>query len=102
MAEDNKNLDTLLNKVTDDTGMSVAEEMLMLQRQRQMKTESKPVAQMTDAEKEIFAEMQREYIEICELPFLSSKPVNYTDGYEPFFSPIASTILDAFFTDSKN
>lgn len=64
MAEDNKNLDTLLNKVMDDTGMSVAEEMLMLRRQRQMKTESKPVAQMTDAEKEIFAEMQREYIEI--------------------------------------
>ncbi len=102
MADDNKNLDTLLNKVMNDTGMSVAEEMLMLQRQRQMKTESKSVAQMTDAEKEIFAEMQREYIEICELPFLSSKPVNYTDGYEPFFSPVASTILDAFFTDSKN
>lgn len=32
MAENNKNLDTLLNKVMDDTGMSVAEEMLMLQR----------------------------------------------------------------------
>lgn len=64
MAENNKNLDTLLNKVMEDTGMSVAEEMLMLQRQRQIKTENKPVAQMTDSEKEMFAEMQQEYIQI--------------------------------------
>ena len=101
MAENNKNLDTLLSKVMEDTGMSIAEEMLMLQRQRQIKTEHKPVSKMTDSEKEIFAEMQREYIEICELPFLSDKPINYTDGYDPYFSPVASTVLDAFFTDSE-
>ena len=102
VAGNNKNLDKLMNKVNTETGRSDAEEILRLQAQRQLKSEHKKVSQMTDFEKQLFAEMEQKTVEKYEEQFLSDKPVNYMGKLDPYYSPIASIVLDAFFTDGKN
>ena len=62
----NKNLDKLMNKINTETGRSDAEEILRLQAQRQLKSEHKKVSQMTDFEKQLFAEMEQKTIEEYE------------------------------------
>lgn len=56
---DNKNLDKLMNKMNAETGRSDAEEILRLQATRQLKNEHKKVSQMTDLEKQLYAEMEQ-------------------------------------------
>ena len=41
-------------------------------------------------------------LEKYEEKFLSDKPVNYMGKLDPYYSPIASIVLDAFFTDGEN
>lgn len=97
------NLDKLLNKINEDTGLSEAEEILKLQSQRQLRAEHKKVSQMTDLEKQMYAEMEQKRVADYERKqYENEKPLTYGGEYIPFFSPIASTILDAFFTDGKN
>lgn len=103
MAKKYSNLDTLLNKINDDTGLSEAEEILKLQSQRQLRAENKRVSQMTDLEKQMYAEMEQKNIaEYERKQYKEEKPLTYSGEYMPFFSPIASTVLDAFFTDGEN
>lgn len=101
-AGNNKNLDKLMNKVNSKSGQSYAEEILRLQATRQLRNEHKKVAQMTDLEKQLYAEMEQKTIEEYESDFLSDKPIVYNGEHKPFYSPIASIVLDAFFTDGKN
>lgn len=97
------NLDKLLNKINEGTGLSEAEEILKLQSQRQLRAEHKKVAQMTDSEKQMYAEMEQKRIaEYERRQYKEEKPLTYSGEYIPFFSPIASTVLDAFFTDGEN
>ncbi len=91
----NKNLDKLMNKVNNETGRSEAEELLRLQATRQLKNEHKRVAQMTDLEKQLYAEMEQQKIEDYETEYLSDKPLIYNGEYKPFYSPLASIVLDA-------
>ena len=98
----NKNLDKLMNKINTETGRSDAEEILKLQATRQLKNEHKKVSQMTDLEKQLYAEMEQKTIEEYESEFLSDKPIQYNGELKQFYSPIASIVLDAFFTDGKN
>lgn len=102
MAANNQSLDKLLNKVKDESGMSDAEEILRLQATRQLKNEHKKVAQMTDLEKLLYAQMEQQSIEEYEQDFVSDKPLTYGGEHISFYSPLASTILDAFFTDGEN
>ncbi|MBE6739435.1 MAG: hypothetical protein E7565_03850 [Ruminococcaceae bacterium] len=99
---DNKNLDKLMNKMNAETGRSDAEEILRLQATRQLKNEHKKISQMTDLEKQLYAEMEQKTIEEYEEEFISDKPIVYNGEHKPFYSPIASIVLDAFFTDGKN
>ena len=46
--------------------------------------------------------MEQKTVEKYEEQFLSDKPVNYMGKLDPYYSPIASIVLDAFFTDGEN
>ncbi len=71
-----------------------------------LKATNKPVSQMSDQEKLIFAKFEQEFIEYYEMTesktrFEYEKFGRYS-GSDVDFSPLASIVLDEFFTDGKN
>lgn len=72
---------------------------------QKLKSTNKPVSKMTDEEKLIFAEKEQEMIEDYEM-FMCGKRSNTTQRYSNkdgvFFSPVASTVLDEYFTNGHH
>ena len=66
----------------------------------------KPVSKMTETEKLVFAEKEQKMIEDYEM-FMNgvirySTTAKYSGKGDVFFSPVASTVLDEFFTDGQH
>lgn len=70
-----------------------------------LKATKKPVSQMTDQEKLIYAKFEQKMIENYEM-FCASKYEEREETYSGkgsvFFSPTASIVLDEFFTDGEH
>lgn len=70
-----------------------------------LKATNKPVSEMSDHEKIIFAKFEQRMIENYEM-FCASKfeerNETYSNKGSVFFSPIASIVLDEFFTDGEH
>jgi len=97
------NVDKVINKIASGTGTSEAEQFLRLQANARLKNEHKKVSQMTDLEKQLYAELNQKEIEAYEEQFVKKGvETEYRGKTNVFFSPVASTVLDAFFTDGKN
>ena len=96
-------IDKVLNKIASGEETSEAEQLLKLQANRQLMNEHKKVSQMTDLEKQLYAELNQNEIEAYEEQFVKKGvETEYRGKTNVFFSPVASTVLDAFFTDGKN
>ena len=96
-------IDKVLNKIASGEETSEAEQLLKLQANRQLMNEHKKVSQMTDLEKQLYAELNQKEIEAYEEQFVKKGvATEYRGKTNVFFSPVASTVLDAFFTDGKN
>lgn len=70
-----------------------------------LKASKKPVSKMTETEKIIFAEKEQKMIEDYEMftnGTVSYMPARYSGKGGVFFSPVASTVLDEFFTNGQN
>lgn len=104
------NVDKILNKIISGEGTSIAEQFLKAQANKQLKNSEKKVYQMTQNEKELYAEMnQKEVADYEDFVRNKRKPIvkkgvelDYNGDTDVFFSPLASTVLDEFFTDGKN
>ena len=70
-----------------------------------LKATNKPVSQMSDHEKLIYAKFEQRMIENYEM-FCASKyeerDATYSGKGDVFFSPVASIVLDEFFTDGEH
>lgn len=71
-----------------------------------LKATKKPVSKMTETEKLVFAEKEQKMIEDYEM-FMNgvvryATMARYSDKGDVFFSPVASTVLDEFFTDGQH
>ena len=97
------NFDKILDKIASGEGKTEAEQFLKRQANQQLKLSDKKVFEMSDVEKELYAEMNRKEIEAYEKQFVKKgETSNYLGETNVFFSPLASSILDEFFTDGKN
>lgn len=94
------NIDKMLNRILSGDGKTEAEEFLRLQANQQLKNTEKKVYQMTDLEKELYAEMNRDEIARYERRYI--KDIENDENENGFFSPVASIVLDEFFTDGKH
>jgi len=94
------NVDKILNQILSGDGRTEAEEFLRQQANRQLKNSEKKIMQMTDIEKELYAEMNREEVERYERKFI--KDIENDENKNGFFSPVASIVLDEFFTDGNH
>lgn len=82
------------------------EEFVKEQIYQKLKASKKPVSKMTETEKFIFAEKEQKMIEDYEM-FMNGvvrygTMAKYSGRGEVFFSPVASTVLDEFFTDGQH
>lgn len=82
------------------------EEFAKEQIYQKLKASKKPVSKMTDTEKFIYAEKEQKMIEDYEM-FVNGvvrygTMAKYSGRGEVFFSPVASTVLDEFFTDGQH
>ena len=71
-----------------------------------LKATKKPVSKMTETEKLVFAEKEQKMIEDYEI-FMNGvirygTTAKYSGKGDVFFSPVASTVLDEFFTDGQH
>lgn len=71
-----------------------------------LKATKKPVSKMTETEKLVFAEKEQKMIEDYEM-FMNGvirygTMARYSGKGDVFFSPVASTVLDEFFTDGQH
>lgn len=71
-----------------------------------LKATKKPVSKMTETEKLVFAEKEQKMIEDYEM-FMNGvvrygTTAKYSGKGDVFFSPVASTVLDEFFTDGQH
>ena len=71
-----------------------------------LKATKKPVSKMTEIEKLVFAEKEQKMIEDYEM-FMNGvirygTMAKYSGKGDVFFSPVASTVLDEFFTDGQH
>lgn len=94
------NIDKFLSQILSGDGKTETEEFLRQQANRQLKDSEKKVRQMTDIEKELYAEMHREEVEQYERNFIED--IENDENKNGFFSPVASVVLDEFFTDGKH
>ena len=94
------NIDKFLSQILSGDSKTETEEFLRQQANRQLKDSEKKVRQMTDIEKELYAEMHREEVEQYERNFI--KDIENDENKNGFFSPVASVVLDEFFTDGKH
>lgn len=97
------NYDEALEQIASGDGKSEVEQFLKRQANQQLKKSNKKVFEMSDVEKELYAEMNRKEIEAYEKQFIKEdETTNYLGETNVFFSPLASSVLDEFFTDGKN
>lgn len=88
-------------KITPEMAEYAKEQMY-----QHLKATKKPVSKMTDIEKMVFAEKEQKMIEDYEM-FVNgvvryATMARYSDKGDVFFSPVASTVLDEFFTDGQH
>ena len=97
------NFDKALEQIATGDGKTEAEQFLKCQANRQLKNSNKKIIEMSDVEKELYAEMNKKEIEAYEKQFIKEgDKSNYLGETNVFFSPLASSILDTFFTDGKH
>ena len=88
-------------KITPEMAEFAKEQMY-----QHLKATKKPVSKMTDTEKLVFAEKEQKMIEDYEM-FMNGvvrygTTAKYSGKGDVFFSPVASTVLDEFFTDGQH
>ena len=88
-------------KITPEMAEFAKEQMY-----QHLKATKKPVSKMTETEKLVFAEKEQKMIEDYEM-FMNGvvrygTTAKYSGKGDVFFSPVASTVLDEFFTDGQH
>lgn len=100
-----RNIEPTAEQKADTQASDVMVEFAEHQIYANLKATNKPVSQMSDHEKIIFAKFEQRMIENYEM-FCASKfeerDATYSDKDSVFFSPIASIVLDEFFTDGEH
>lgn len=101
-----RNIEPTAEQKADTQASDVMVEFAEHQIYANLKATNKPVSQMSDQEKLIYAKFEQEFIEYYEMTesktrFEYEKFGRYS-GSDVDFSPLASIVLDEFFTDGKN